>query len=58
MSLTEKPYTLWVKDNNITTMQIPLIQGQFHKNDAIALMSELIQTKIKFHESRIAHASK
>ncbi len=34
-------------------MQIQLIQGQFSQRDAMALINDLIRTKIKFHESRI-----
>jgi len=50
--------THWVRDNKDKIyMKIQLIEGQFKKTEAIALISDLIQTKIKFHESRILSAS-
>ena len=38
-------------------MNIPLIQGQFTAKDATDLITQLIHVKIKFHESKISHAS-
>lgn len=38
-------------------MQIKLIQGDFNITDAIALISELISVKIKFHENAISNSS-
>jgi hypothetical protein len=37
-------------------MNIQLVKGGFNVNEAIDLMSQLVQVKIKFHETRI-HAS-
>lgn len=34
-------------------MNIQLIQGQFKSNDALDLITQMIHTKIKYHESRI-----
>jgi len=34
-------------------MKLPLISGQFDKEDSIELLSELIQVKIRFHENKI-----
>ena len=36
-------------------MKIQLIQGQFNAQDALELVSKMIHTKIKFHESRITN---
>lgn len=36
-------------------MKIQLIQGQFSKQDALELISKMIDAKIKFHESRITN---
>jgi hypothetical protein len=39
-------------------MNIQLIQGEFSSNEAWDLLSQMIQVKIKFHESKIEkHAS-
>ena len=35
-------------------MNIQLIQGGFSPEDAVDLISQMIQTKIKFHEGKIA----
>ena len=34
-------------------MTIPLIEGAFKSNDAINLLSNIIESKIKFHETKI-----
>ncbi|MCY7421407.1 MAG: hypothetical protein LH478_06640 [Chitinophagaceae bacterium] len=34
-------------------MTIQLIQGQFNATDALALITQMIQIKIKFHENKI-----
>lgn len=34
-------------------MEIQLIQGEFPCNEAIELIAQLIQTKIKYHENKI-----
>lgn len=34
-------------------MKIQLIQGQFDSKDALALITEMIQMKIKYHENKI-----
>ena len=34
-------------------MNIQLIQGQFSAQDAIEIVSQMIQVKIKFHENKI-----
>ena len=36
-------------------MKIQLIHGQFSSDDATDLVTKMIQTKIKFHESRITN---
>lgn len=36
-------------------MKIQLIHGKFEAQDALDLVSRLIHTKIKFHESRITN---
>jgi len=35
-------------------MNIQLIQGQFSNNDAIDIITQMINVKIKFHENKIA----
>ncbi|ULQ54295.1 hypothetical protein [Flavihumibacter fluvii] len=35
-------------------MNIQLIQGEFSANDALALITEMIHIKIKYHENKIA----
>ena len=35
-------------------MKIKLIEGTFISNEAVDLITALIQTKIKFHENRIS----
>lgn len=35
-------------------IHLQLIQGEFSSNEALDLISQLIQVKIKFHENRIA----
>lgn len=35
-------------------MHIPIIQGDFSTDDAVDLISQMIQLKIKFHENKIA----
>ncbi len=34
-----------------------LIQGQFSANDAIDIITQMVQVKIKFHESKITNTS-
>ena len=34
-------------------MEIQLIQGIFSSNDALTLITQMIETKIKFHENKI-----
>lgn len=34
-------------------MNIQLIQGEFNSNDAFELITQLIQVKIKYHETKI-----
>ncbi len=34
-------------------MNIQLIQGEFNSNDALELITQLIQVKIKYHETKI-----
>lgn len=34
-------------------MNIQLIQGQFSANEAIEIITQMIQVKIKFHENKI-----
>lgn len=36
-------------------MQIQLIQGRFSSEDAVELITRLIQSKIAFHEEKIHH---
>lgn len=39
-------------------MNIQLIQGTFNGNDTLELISQMIQTKIKYHENKInAHST-
>lgn len=38
-------------------MEIKLIQGEFSSNDAMELISKMIQVKITYHENRIANNS-
>jgi hypothetical protein len=45
------------KDNN-TIMEINLLNGMFSKNEALDLISQMIQLKIKFHENKISHSSR
>jgi hypothetical protein len=39
-------------------MKIQLIHGKFEAQEALELVSKLIHTKIKFHESRITNFCK
>lgn len=34
-----------------------ILQGSFEINDAIILMTDLVQVKIKFHENKIANSN-
>lgn len=36
---------------------LKLIQGQFNANDAVDIIAQLVQVKIKFHESKITNTS-
>jgi hypothetical protein len=36
-------------------MKITLIQGQFNKDEAIELITQLINVKIRFHEQKISN---
>ena len=38
-------------------MHLPLIQGEFSTNDALELITQMIQIKIKYHESKINNQS-
>ncbi len=38
-------------------MNIQLIQGQFNTNDAVDIITQAVQIKIKFHEEKINHSS-
>lgn len=38
-------------------MNIKLIQGEFSANDAIELIAQMIQVKIKYHENKINNRS-
>ncbi|MDT8414196.1 MAG: hypothetical protein RQ735_02355 [Flavobacteriaceae bacterium] len=38
-------------------MNIQLIQGEFHAIDALSLITQLIHTKIKYHENKISNNS-
>ncbi len=38
-------------------MQLELIKGTFSDKDALDILSQMIQVKIKFHESKIAQLS-
>ena len=38
-------------------MNIKLIQGEFNANDAIELIAQMIQVKIKYHENKINNRS-
>ena len=38
-------------------MNIKLIQGEFSANDAIELIAQMIQVKIKYHENKIDNRS-
>ena len=38
-------------------MNIKLIQGEFKANDAIELIAQMIQVKIKYHENKINNRS-
>lgn len=38
-------------------MMIQLIQGEFSANDALELISQMIQIKIKYHENKISSQS-
>jgi len=37
-------------------MNLPLIQGQFSAQEAIDIITQMINVKIKFHESKINNA--
>ncbi|MEO5642974.1 MAG: hypothetical protein ABIQ40_08240 [Bacteroidia bacterium] len=38
-------------------MNIQLIQGEFNAKDALELITQMIHTKIKYHESKISQNS-
>ena len=38
-------------------MNIQLIQGQFSINDAVDIITQMVQVKIKFQENKIQHSS-
>lgn len=38
-------------------MKIQLIQGEFSANDALELIAQMIQIKIKYHENKISSQS-
>lgn len=38
-------------------MQLQLLKGTFSKTEAIALISQLVEAKIKFHEQKIENDS-
>jgi hypothetical protein len=48
---------LWDKDNKTTTMEIQILQGEFSTKDAIELITQMIQIKIKYHEGKILENS-
>ncbi|MGV3598708.1 MAG: hypothetical protein ACO1PI_12645 [Bacteroidota bacterium] len=37
-------------------MKLKLIKGRFDKDDAVELLTQLIQVKIKFHENKIQNS--
>jgi hypothetical protein len=39
---------------NHETMNFQLIQGQFNVNEAIDIITQMIQIKIKYHENKIS----
>jgi len=50
----------WVKVNKnlkLEAMKLQLIEGTFSNADALHLIEQIFQTKIKFHESKIAELS-
>ncbi len=56
MPLTAHPLIHWDKDNNkyqYYYMNLSLIQGEFSPQDALDLISRMIQIKIEYHETRI-----
>jgi hypothetical protein len=38
------------------TYHLHLLKGSFEKEDALRLLSEMIDTKIKYHEDKIRHS--
>ncbi len=38
-------------------MNIPLIQGNFSSTDSLELLNQMVQVKLKFHESKISNTS-
>lgn len=38
-------------------MNLQLIQGEFNANDAISILSQMIQVKLKYHENKISSTS-
>lgn len=57
MNLMAKQGIHWGKDNNKRfkkpDMQIQLIEGQFQREDALDLITQMIHVKIRFHEKKI-----
>lgn len=56
MLSTEKQPIHSDKDNNPltpNTMNLQLIKGSFTPDEALALLTQLVHVKIKFHESKI-----
>ena len=57
MHLTEKWLFHLGRGSKQQTMNIQLIDGQFNAKESLDIISEMIQVKIRFHESKIGDLS-
>jgi cob(I)alamin adenosyltransferase len=59
MNLTESPVIPLGRDSNMNinnNIRIDLIRGDYNREDAMELITQLFQVKIKFHEKKIRHS--
>ena len=56
MPSTANPRIRWVRVNKTNNMKIQLVKGSYSNADAMDLLSNLVNAKIRFHESRIENS--
>jgi hypothetical protein len=57
MPLMAKRHIHWDRDSKLKIMQIQLINTEFSSSDALDIIGQMIQIKIKYHENKIAKNS-